>query len=662
MKKLFFISLMMAFACMATNAQEQEPNLKFGKPADWEMKMTTYADDPDASAVVLCDLEDVRYVFVNDNIQVFYDVKVRIKVLKDEGKERATIEIPYFRRDDNLSYKEDITGLKATAYNLVNGKMEKTKMTGSMVFDERMDKDYRVKKLTVPQVKVGTVFEVQYTKESDTYSHIDTWYAQTDIPVFYTRYVLTIPEYFRFDVDQTGMQRMDNKRERVNLNIHTGQDVIQADGNKYSFEGRRLPALKLDDYIWSKDDYCNKVFVELQGYEFPGRMYRSFTSTWEEIDKLLRGDEDFGGRMRRPNPLKDELKACGALTATDVNEKVALAFQAMKKRLRWNGEYKLFGRSAHAIMKDGTGSNADLNFVLLNMLEDADVRAFPVVMSSRKHGRLPYTHPSVKALNTFVVGYMVNDTTVAYIDASAEDGYINVLPPTLLVERARAIPRKGDSFWVGLQDLPISRKGIAIDAKLNADGTITGRITAHLAGNAAAYQRQQFREAKDSTDFVNDQAGKYGAEVTAYSMDGRTDFSNQVKETIDFTKTCDTAGGMIYVTPTVIPLMKTPLFTDETRIYPVEFPYQEMTIFSSQLTVPDGYTVEELPENVRMKNEDGTISVMLTYQVKDNVLMAQMRYTRKKILYNVHEYQGLKQFYDAMLQKCNSVAVLKKTN
>jgi hypothetical protein len=97
--------------------------MKFGKPADWEMNMTSYADDPDATAVVLCRTEDVRYVFVNQDVQVFYDIKLRIKVLKDEGKEYATMEIPYFHRDDNMSYKEDITGLKATAYNMTNGKV-----------------------------------------------------------------------------------------------------------------------------------------------------------------------------------------------------------------------------------------------------------------------------------------------------------------------------------------------------------------------------------------------------------------------------------------------------------------------------------------------------------------------------------------------------------
>ena len=85
-----------------------------------------------------------------------------------------------------------------------------------------------------------------------------------------------------------------------------------------------------------------------------------------------------------------------------------------------------------------------------------------------------------------------------------------------------------------------------------------------------------------------------------------------------------------------------------------------MTILSSKLTIPEGYTVEELPENVRMKNEDGSIGLILTYQIKDNTITSQLRFTLKRILFGVHEYEELKQFFDAMVQKCNSMAVLKK--
>lgn len=659
MRKLIFLLVMFPALVFA---QGQQPNLKFGKPAEWEMTMTTYDEDPDADAVVLCSTREVRYGYIGEGFKVFYDISLRIKVLKDEGKKYATMEIPYYKKEDNVSKKEIIAGLKATAYNMVNGKVEKTKMSGSMVFDERLDKDYMVKKFTVPQVKVGTVFEVQYTKESDWYSHIDTWYAQKDIPVFYTNYTMTIPEYFRFDVDQTGQYRMETVHKRINMTLSIGGGVTQCDGEEYSFTGHSLPALKSDRFVWSKEDYCNKIFTELRGYAIPGSLYKNFTNSWEQVDQELRSDDDFGGRMRRSNPLKEELAASGALEASDATEKVALAFTAMKQRLRWNGEYRIWGRSSHSVLKDGTGSNADLNFILLNMLEDAGVQAFPVVMSSRDHGRLPNTHPSIKALNTFVVGFMANDTTVSFIDASAEDGYINVLPARLLVERARAIPRKGDAFWVSLQYLPAARRALSVTSKLDEEGTIHGELTVMQEGNYAQELRHSFRMAKDSTDFVNERASEFGVVQTSYDITGRKDFSGKVKEVMKFTKSCDATADKIYLNPMVIQYMEKPLFTDETRNCPVEFPYHTNIQMSVRTDIPNGYSVEEMPESVKMKSADGTIYFLLTFQHADNSIYTQMRFNLRKRLYGTEEYADLKSFFDNVAQKCNSMVVLKKNN
>lgn len=84
----------------------------------------------------------------------------------------------------------------------------------------------------------------------------------------------------------------------------------------------------------------------------------------------------------------------------------------------------------------------------MSMLRDADIPSFPVVMSRRNIGILPYSHPSVQKLNTFIVGVANTDSTLVYLDGSVRDGYINILPPVLMVNRARVImPGKG-GLWV----------------------------------------------------------------------------------------------------------------------------------------------------------------------------------------------------------------------
>ena len=116
-------------------AQTVEPNLKWGKPTDAELKMTEYAVDKDADAVVLFHKTDVFYNFVNGDFKVCYDVRTRLKVLKPDGKRVADKSITYYENETNRVRKEQVTGLKAVAYNLENGKVVKTKMELLSVVD-----------------------------------------------------------------------------------------------------------------------------------------------------------------------------------------------------------------------------------------------------------------------------------------------------------------------------------------------------------------------------------------------------------------------------------------------------------------------------------------------------------------------------------------------
>ena len=86
----FKIPLILLALIPSMEVDALDVNKKFGKPTDEEMSMTVYEADKDAPAVVLCQLTNVGYTMDFYNYFVDYEVKTRIKVLKDEGKEYGT--------------------------------------------------------------------------------------------------------------------------------------------------------------------------------------------------------------------------------------------------------------------------------------------------------------------------------------------------------------------------------------------------------------------------------------------------------------------------------------------------------------------------------------------------------------------------------------------
>ena len=79
--KLRAIKLFVLLACPFLTASAADVNMKFGKPTQEEMQMTTYDADPQADAVVLCRLTDVEYTVQTSSFLTDYREKVRIKVL-----------------------------------------------------------------------------------------------------------------------------------------------------------------------------------------------------------------------------------------------------------------------------------------------------------------------------------------------------------------------------------------------------------------------------------------------------------------------------------------------------------------------------------------------------------------------------------------------------
>jgi len=655
------LTLLCCLCCLQLFADEQTiiPNLKFGKPTMEELTMTTYAPDSNATALILCKLTNVSYKWGLESFRLVSEYKVKIKVLKPEGTSYANVTIPYYDLPNN-TMRENIIGLDASAYNMENGKMVRTKMKKDMVFKERLSENQMTLKFSIPQVKAGTLIEYEYRLESDFFFTIDSWKAQSDIPTLYTEYDIIIPEYFKFNTDMRGTESLETKSESTSLSLSIEGQFFQCTGSHMNFRGTQLPALKDDSYVWCADDYCTQVNLELLGIDFPGSLYQSFTKSWEQIDEALLKDNEFGGRLKMSNPLKEEMNALHLEQMKGTEEKICAIYTLLKNKVRWNEKYNLYGKAPKQILKEGTGSNADLNFILISMLTDAGIPAYPVVMSRRNMGILPLTHPSLQKLNTFIVGIAHTDTTLVYLDSSVEDGYLNVLPPLLMTNRARVIIPDNHSQWVNLEALGTNQLRSAVIASISPEGTISGTRETLYAGQYASRLRNKFRTAKDSTDFVNKLASEENIQVKSLQIEGRNYFSPQVREVMEFEKQSTVNDQFIYVNPLVFLHVSESPFKQSERKLPVEFPYTDHLSLTVNLTIPEGYVVDEKPEGLRVQIGDEKVFCRYTITQQNNQVTLRYLFRLQKLLFLNTDYPELQQLWEIIAKKNNEIMVLKK--
>ena len=491
--KLNTLTLFLLLTCTWLTATAQDNvNTKFGKPTKEEMQMTVYAPEPDADAVVLCRLTDVEYTVQTDGYLVDYREKIRIKILKPEGAKYANITIPYYilQQGEERTYAsrvalrpqhinlsgavsaamdetsgiivesivsnyihEGIENIKATAFNMVGGKMTKTKLKQTDIVQEQVDGENWQARFTVPDVHEGTVIEYEYTRHSELFYRLHDWQAQCEIPVAYAHLDMTIPRHLLFNIEQHGKQRLVGTQNDVTMKYKLESDPLAAPSSvmayHYTFTGKDLKGIAKEPNVCATD--YTGITAELSSFSLRSTAPTNYANTWEHVDELLMADDDLGKRMKDQSPLYEQLKAENIQTIANEQERAAAVCRLVFNRVKWNGKYGLWARDTHETLQKGEGNNADVNMLLLQTLRDAGLKVNIVVLRQRDLGALPMNFPTISKLTTYIVSIKTRNAGTVYIDASSPEGKLNTLPELLQVERAHPVGYPSTAPWSNLQ-------------------------------------------------------------------------------------------------------------------------------------------------------------------------------------------------------------------
>ena len=250
----------------------------------------------------------------------------------------------------------------------------------------------------------------------------------------------------------------------------------------------------------------------------------------------------------------------------------------------------------------------------------------------------------------------------SYLDGSIEDGWLDVLPDHLLVDRARIVSKDKSNEWVDLTGLSGSKTRSMVKAELQADGTLQADIQTKYTGLEAASVRHDFRTATDSATFVSELAQKLNCEIESLSLNNHRGLGPEVERNMHVVKQYDAAGDMIYVNPWVLTIMSENPLTEEQRTLPVEFPYLSTENLTSVITLPEGYVVEELPQSLVIKSEDGKLSCLIASNADGRTLSSRCQIQVGKTFFAPNEYPFLKSFLEEVYKRLKDVIVIKKAS
>lgn len=636
--------------CLCANAVAQEYSFKYGKITPDELAMTSYEPEPDAEAVFIYDDTDIQYSFGNA-IQILCYRTVKIKILKDEGVGWGDVTIDCYSRQ--LS-KETVSRISAAAYNLVDGKTVKTQLGKQNMFEETLDEHTKRLKFSIPEVKAGTVIEYRYLLTSDFIGSIHDVNIQHAIPVIRSTAQISIPEYFTHHIHTRGYLSLPVKKEPDNGNSSGFSYSV----TRYTCNVDEVPSLKKEPYVWHLDDFRAGIEFEINGLDIPGQLYKNFTQTWGNVYESLQRSE-FGRYANIRNPFKEEVAAIAARNADNEYQQLHEILKLVQSRITWDGTYRLTPeRPPHTAVDKGRGDSGSINFILAAALRDAGFRPEIILLNPRSAGRLPLTHATDR-IRTFVLRTKLKSGGTVYLDATDRRSDVNVLPTQLLVDCARLYsPEHPFDGWIDLSALTKSTVLSQITARLTEEGELECSET-DTETNQSAYDLScRYGRSENHDAFVQEYEKRAGIAISELTVEGLGSAKARMK--VNFRKTVDSGGDFLYICPTIVPFFEENPFTSQTRRLPVEFSYPHRYRIIVTLTLPEGYTVEELPKSQRLSACNDGIACTMQVQQQGTIVQSLFDFSLARVIFPAEEYTDLSAFYGFVMDMCNSRIVLKK--
>lgn len=652
MRKLTLTSLLILSTSIIF-AQKEIPSYGKIDKADLQLKECEF--DKDAEAYKLLSYSDVHYDIVGDDIEIITDERTRIKILKDKGLDEANIKVRFYSK----ARYEDIKNISGVTYNLDDaGNVVTTKLDNSSIYVKKINNQFSEVTFTMPDVKVGSVFEYKFTDVKKSLGNVDDWYFQDDIPTRFSMYRILIPNIFRFINQVLAYQNVDQKSEVINSNIYYHGGLVSDRAEEKTYSLKNVPALREEPFMGAEKDYLQRVVSQLQRIVYNDGQVEEVMSSWPKLTDQLLDDEDFGLQLKKNLPhtksLDDSLKNIQG----DYNKMIAI-YNYVRANMNWNNSEHIYSSQGVKTAWDKkSGSNAEINFILIDLLRDAGIKAFPLLVSTKDNGTVNTIYPFLDQFNCTMTCVLIGDHKY-FLNAADKYNPSNLIPYDVL-DNEGFIVDKEYGGWVTLSDPKDRWKNVVwYSAQITPDAKMEGKATIYSYGYSKNPRVKKWKEEKSSFEdyFTKDLTGLKVKNIELKYEDVDT---MPLQQKLDFTLPVNASGDFKYFTLNLFQgLEKNPFIADE-RKTDIDFNYPQSYTLIGKVDLPDDYEFDDLPKSIKMIMPDSSITLQRLIQRDNNEINFRITLDFERSVYSANSYPDFQEFYKKLFSTLNEQIVIKK--
>jgi len=667
-------TVLLVVSCLTTAiaglAQDKIP-VKFGRLTPQDFEVRPGGPDSAADAVVIADLGTSEFEGNTKGwFTLIFKRSVRIKIINRKGFDAATVSIPLYVSGNDA---EKLTALKASTYNLEDGKVVETRLDDKSIFSNQESKNWVKKKFTFPALKEGSILEYSFTQESPFLFNLQPWAFQGDYPCLWSEYQVDMPRFFQYVTLTQGFREYHiNKSDSRNVTFHMTSPGVTSKDERYTFDDevvmhrwvmKDVPALKEEPFTTTVSNYISKIEFQLVRYQFPSGYTEDKMGSWARLNELLMKSDDFGADLARNNGwLDDDFPAItkGAGSSLEKAQKIYTYVRDNFHCTAHSG-LSITSGSLKTVYKNKTGNEAELNLLLVAMLRHAKVGADPVILSTRAHGFTQPMYPLIDRFN-YVICLLTVDSSQLFLDASEPWLGFGRIPSMCYNGSARVVDQgAGAEAVIDADDLREKKLTTVFISKDDNGKGLVGHLACRPGFIEADIIRQKVKD-KGLPEFVKGVQAEYTGDIACSNL--QLDSLKQPDQPLglgyDLKFNPDASNDIIYFNPMLSEGYKENPFRAAERFYPVEMPYAIDETYILNMEIPDGYDVDELPKPSRVSYNENEGLFEYLLQKDEGRIQMRARLILAKANYKREDYASLRDFFGFVVKKESEQIVFKK--
>ena len=583
----------------------------------------------------------------------------RLLVLNKNGLNLAKDSVYYNTENEGRKLKS----LHVSTYNLEKDIIVKTELPEKEMFTEELKNKVRKLKFAYPNVKAGTILEIEYTVNSGP-ENLRDWYFQGSIPVLRSSYAVLIPSNWNFIISLQNNKYLTLKtRDSLAKDIYSwSYQYLNTKVYTFFWVFENVPAMIEEPYTSTIDNYigCVKFQLALRPTK-PGQSERMIND-WQWVSNRLLTASDFGMTVEDPKPWMFKL----ANTIVQPNEpdleKAHKLFSFVRDHIKTKSKSCLIYDNSYLedVYKSGRGNAAETNLLLASLLKTQKLNVKGVILATRGAGVTNEDYPVLDNFN-YAICRLEIAGKVYFLDATDPTLGFDKLPLYCYNGQARVIDKKPYAVYFRPDSIRESSGIFVVIENDSSKRFLTADWTEHPGYYECSDIRQNILDNNNSQDNYLKSYSKnksFPEKIDSFQISGLQDLEHPLN--LHFSLRISATGEHYYFNPMMNAGLNKNPFINADRNYPVELPYVFDDVYVLNMEIPEGYEVEELPKSVRIKlNEsDGIFEYLI--QKNENSIQLKNVLNIKKATFAPEDYNNLRDFYAYVVKKQAEEIVFKK--